>query len=321
MAGVGLLALLDDIASILDDVSLLTQITAKNTAGMLDDVSALTKVAAQKTAGVLGDDLALNAEQVSGVKSDRELPVVFSVFKGSLLNKAILVPAAIAISAFAPRLVTLLLMIGGAYLCFEGAEKLLRRFFSGRGKAQQEEKKLRSPEDARAEEKRKIRGAVRTDFILSAEIIVIALGTVPGDASLALRAAVLSAVGILMTVGVYGLVAAIVRLDDMGLYLLRKHPADGLGKTLGSFLLGLSPRLMRLLGVAGTLAMFLVGGGILMHGLPWLHPLSGVFSALPLPGVWNLFLNIGIGAVAGALIAALLLPISALLRRLRGTSQ
>ncbi len=318
MAGVGLLALLDDIASILDDVSVLTKIAAKNTAGMLDDVSTLTKVAAQKTAGVLGDDLALNAQQVSGVTADRELPVVFAVFKGSLLNKAILVPAAIAVSAFMPRLVTPCLMLGGAYLCFEGAEKVLHRFFSGPGKVKKEEKPVRTPVDAATEEKQKIRGAVRTDFILSAEIIVIALGTVPDDASLALRATVLSVIGVVMTVGVYGLVAGIVKLDDAGLLLLRKYPAGGLGKALGSFLLGLSPRLMRLLAVAGTIAMFLVGGGILAHGLPWLHPAVDAAAALPLPALWNMLLNLAVGAVAGCFLAALSAPVSRLLRRIKG---
>ena len=299
MAAVGLLALLDDIASILDDVSI------------------LAKVAAKKTAGVLGDDLALNTQQVSGVAADRELPVVFSVFKGSLVNKAILVPAAIVIGGFMPQFVMPLLMVGGAYLCFEGAEKVIHRFFSRHDKVHEEEKPVLTPENAAAEEKRKIRGAVRTDFILSAEIIVIALGTVPENASLALRATVLSLVGFGMTVGVYGLVAGIVKLDDAGLYCIRKRPLGRLGEVFGSFLLGLSPRLMRLLSVAGTVAMFMVGGGILTHGLPWMHLAVAAAAALPLPVLWNILLNLAVGIVAGCLLLVLAKPLSALLRRIK----
>ncbi len=290
-----MLALLDDIASILDDVAV------------------LTKVAAKKTAGVLGDDLALNAQQVSGVSADRELPVIFSVFKGSLLNKLILVPAAIAISAFVPRLVTILLMFGGAYLCFEGAEKVLHRFFGGHGESKKDDPP--APLDAATGEKQKIRGAVRTDFILSAEIIVIALGTVPDNASLALRTMVLGLIGFVMTVGVYGLVAGIVKLDDAGLHLLRKYPNSESGKFFGRFLLGLSPRLMRLLGALGTVAMFLVGGGILTHGLPFLSLAAASLAALPLPGLWSMLLNLVAGAVAGALLVALVGPLSRLLHR------
>ena len=316
MAGVGLLALLDDIASILDDVAVMTKVAAKNTAGMLDDVSTLAKVATKKTAGVLGDDLALNAQQVAGVSADRELPVIFSVFKGSLLNKLVLVPAAIAISAFIPWLVTPLLMIGGGYLCFEGAEKVLHRFFGEHGESKEEEP-VAEVKDAAAEEKRKIRGAVRTDFILSAEIVVIALGTLPEDAGLALRATVLSVISLIMTVGVYGLVAGIVKLDDAGLALLRRNPDGGVGKAAGDFLLGLSPRLMRLLGIAGTIAMFLVGGGIMAHGLPWLHPVFDGIAALPLPGVWEMLLNFLCGALSGGILVALVALSSRLLRRFR----
>jgi hypothetical protein len=235
----GLLALLDDITSI------------------LDDVSAMTKVAAGKTAGVLGDDLALNAQQVAEVRADRELPVVWAVAKGSALNKAILVPTALAISAFAPWLVTPLLMLGGAYLCFEGVEKLAHPWLH----ATPGPHAPPPSEDERA----KVRAAVRTDFVLSAEIIVITLGTVAGR-PLATQIGVMIGIAALMTVGVYGLVAGIVRLDDIGIYLSR-FP-DGARRRLGRAILAMTPYLMRTLSVVGTAAMFLVGGGILTHGFP-----------------------------------------------------
>jgi len=242
MAGASLLALIDDIASI------------------LDDVAAMTKVAAKKTAGVLGDDLALNAQQVSGVNADRELPVVWAVAVGSLKNKAILVPAALAISALLPWLVTPLLMLGGLYLCFEGVEKLAHTFLHGDGAGRAEE--------GAGDEVAKIKGAIRTDFVLSAEIIVIALGTV-ADKPFMTQAAVLVGIGLLMTVGVYGLVAGIVKLDDAGLHLAGR--ANVAARALGRFLLLLAPRLMKLLSVLGTAAMFLVGGSILAHGIPVVH--------------------------------------------------
>lgn len=280
MAGASLLTLLDDIASVLDDVAL------------------MTKMAAKKTAGVLGDDLALNAEQVSGVRAERELPVVWSVAKGSFRNKLILVPAAIAISALVPWLITPLLMLGGAYLCFEGAEKLAHKFLphadEGVGK---EEGAAVIPDDMHAFEQQKIKGAIRTDFILSAEIIVIALGTVQGS-SLGLQIAVVAGIALLMTVGVYGLVGFIVKLDDIGLHLLRKPDASSLRRLLGRALLVTAPRLMHLLAFVGTLAMFMVGGGILVHGWPFVHHLiEGVAGSLaPLAG----------GAVLAAVAPALL---------------
>ena len=246
-----LLALLDDIATVLDDVAV------------------LTKVAAKKTAGVLGDDLALNAQQVAGVSADRELPVVWAVCKGSFINKLILVPSALVISIVAPWLVTPLLMVGGAYLCFEGFEKLAHKFLH-RGQDQQaHEAKLMNAlldpaVDLVAVEKDKIKGAVRTDFILSAEIIAITLGTVQSS-PWTTQLSVLTGVALIMTVGVYGLVAGIVKMDDLGLYLLRK-PA-GLAQALGRGLLRTAPVLMKVLAVAGTAAMFLVGGGIVVHGL------------------------------------------------------
>ncbi|MDB5893357.1 MAG: hypothetical protein JWQ88_888, partial [Rhodoferax sp.] len=247
-----LLALLDDIATILDDVSL------------------LTKVAAKKTAGVLGDDLALNAQQVSGVKADRELPVVWAVCKGSFVNKLILVPAALAISALAPWAVTPLLMLGGAFLCFEGFEKLAHRFLHSPAEREAEKARLASAlsdpaVDLLALEKDKIKGAVRTDFILSAEIIAITLGTVQ-QSPFATQLAVLSGIAVIMTIGVYGLVAGIVKLDDAGLWLTRQR--GGAQQRLGRGILWVAPWMMKALSVAGTAAMFLVGGGILTHGVP-----------------------------------------------------
>ena len=243
----GLLALFDDITSI------------------LDDVSAMTKVAAVKTAGVLGDDLALNAQQVAEVRADRELPVVWAVAKGSVLNKAILVPMALAISAFIPWLVTPLLMLGGAYLCFEGVEKLAHPWLHGAAPRAAPGPHTPPPSH---DERAKVRAAVRTDFVLSAEIIVITLGTVAGR-PLATQIGVMIGIAALMTVGVYGLVAGIVRLDDIGLYL-SQFP-EGVRRRLGRAILAMAPYLMRTLSVVGTAAMFLVGGGILTHGFPGAH--------------------------------------------------
>jgi predicted DNA repair protein MutK len=250
-----LLALLDDIATILDDVSI------------------LSKVAAKKTAGVLGDDLALNAQQVSGIAAERELPVVWAVAKGSFINKAILVPAALAISAFAPWAVTPLLMVGGAFLCFEGFEKLAHKFLHSRSHEEAHEEELAhallNPAiDMRVIEKDKIKGAIRTDFILSGEIIVITLGIV-AQSEFIVQLGVLTGIAIVMTVGVYGLVAGIVKLDDFGLYLARRGSAAARG--IGAAILRAAPWLMKGLSVAGTAAMFLVGGGILVHGIAPLH--------------------------------------------------
>jgi predicted DNA repair protein MutK len=260
MAASSLLVLIDDIATVLDDVAL------------------MTKVAAKKTAGVLGDDLALNAQQVSGVRAERELPVVWAVAKGSFLNKLILVPAALAISAFIPWAVTPLLMIGGAYLCFEGFEKLAHKFLHSRaeddtGHAQLAEAVADPATDLVAFEKDKIKGAVRTDFILSAEIIAITLGTV-ADAPLMQQVIVLSGIAIVMTIGVYGLVGAIVKLDDGGLYLSELEGESGARRAqraIGRGVLVAAPFMMKSLSVIGTAAMFLVGGGILTHGIPAVH--------------------------------------------------
>lgn len=250
MAGINLLTLLDDITT------------------LLDDIATMSKVATKKTAGVLGDDLALNAQQVTGVTADRELPVVWAVAKGSFLNKAILVPGALLISVWLPWLITPLLIIGGLFLCFEGAEKVFARFLPHPEKEVDESQQL----DPAEYEEQKVKGAIRTDFILSAEIIVITLGTVAG-ATLVNQALVLCVIAVLMTIGVYGLVAGIVKLDDAGLYLLNqsKVSANKFKEMLGKGLLAAAPRLMQFLAFAGTVAMFLVGGGILSHGIELLH--------------------------------------------------
>ena len=262
MAGSSLLALIDDIASILDDVAV------------------LTKVATKKTAGVLGDDLALNAQQVSGVNPDRELPVVWGVAKGSMLNKVILVPAALAISALAPWAVTPLLMVGGAFLCYEGFEKLVHKFLHKEEATAHQAELLQALQDPNIDlvalERDKIKGAIRTDFILSAEIIVISLGTV-ADKPFMTQVSVLSLIAVLMTVGVYGLVAGIVKLDDLGLALSQR--ASALARSIGRGILRAAPLLMKFLAVAGTAAMFLVGGSILLHGLPPVHHLVQHWTA------------------------------------------
>jgi uncharacterized protein len=295
-----LLVLLDDIATI------------------LDDVATMTKVAAKKTAGVLGDDLALNAQQVTGVNADRELPVVWAVAKGSLLNKAILVPAALAISAFAPWAVTPLLMIGGAYLCFEGFEKLAHKFLHSQEEDQAHHdelvKAIANPQvDMAAYERDKVKGAIRTDFILSAEIIVIALGTV-ATASLQSQLAVLVAVSVAMTVGVYGFVAGIVKMDDAGLWLSRRDGAAG--QAVGRFLLAAAPQLMKLLSVLGTAAMFLVGGGILVHGIAPLH--HAIAHLAEGRGLLGAVLENGANAVIGVVAGALVLGAVMAVQKLRG---
>ncbi len=281
-------------------------------ATVLDDVSVMTKVAAKKTAGVLGDDLALNAEQVSGVKPDRELPVVWRVARGSALNKVILVPAALLISAFVPWAVTPLLMLGGAYLCYEGVEKIAHKFLH-REEVEADKARLKAAlgdprADLVAAEEDKIKGAIRTDFILSAEIIVISLGTV-ADQAFVTQLGVLLAIAAIMTVGVYGLVAGIVKLDDAGLALSRKTGA--VARAIGGGILSFAPWLMRFLSIAGTAAMFLVGGGIVSHGVPVLHHMSETLvdgmnqpgSTLTVMG-WNAAVGIALGVMVLALVTA-----------------
>ena len=307
MAGSSLLALLDDITT------------------LLDDISVMTKVATKKTAGVLGDDLALNAQQVSGIQPDRELPVVWAVAKGSLVNKAILVPAALGIAAFEAwlhgrghniPLITPLLMIGGAFLCYEGVEKLAHKFLHSRSEDARHHAELvhavaDESVDMVAFEKDRIKGAIRTDFILSAEIIVISLGTV-ADQPFMKQLGVLVAIAMIMTVGVYGLVGGIVKLDDLGLRLTR----EGAGKAsaaLGRGILALAPKLMKFLSVAGTAAMFLVGGGILVHGIGALHHWIEHYAHGPLGWLWSNLFNAAVGIAAGAVLVAVV----ALFSRLR----
>ena len=274
-------------------------------ATVLDDVSVLTKVAAKKTAGVLGDDLALNAQQVAGVKADRELPVVWAVCKGSFVNKLILVPAALLIGSFLPWAITPLLMVGGAFLCFEGVEKLAHKFLHKEehdAKVAQHVQAVADPAvDVVAAEKAKIKGAVRTDFILSAEIIVITLGTVGGQ-PFGTQVAVLSGIAIIMTIGVYGLVAGIVKLDDAGLWLTRR--ASAAQQAFGRGILVAAPWLMKALSVAGTAAMFLVGGGILVHGVPAFgHAVEAwAASAGALGTLGSMLVKAGVGIVAGAIV-------------------
>ncbi len=311
-----LFALLDDIATLLDDVAL------------------LTKIAAQKTAGVLGDDLALNAQQVSGVAADRELPVVWAVGKGSLVNKVILVPLAMVLSVTMPWLITPLLMLGGAYLCFEGFEKLAHSFLHRKDDpddlSEELMQALADPSvDLVALEKDKIKGAIRTDFVLSAEIIAITLGTVQNSVWTT-QLAVLSGVAVIMTLGVYGLVAGIVKIDDLGLYLSRL-PVQGSRwkQSFGLWLLDMAPWLMKTLSVVGTAAMFLVGGGILSHGLPFVHhatqALTDGFSAgvgaagAVLGPVVGLSLDLLVGLAAGALVLLLVTAVQKLLGRFKRT--
>lgn len=310
MAGSAFFALIDDIATVLDDVSL------------------MTKMAAKKTAGVLGDDLALNAQQVSGVRAERELPVVWAVAKGSLKNKAILVPAALAISAFIPWAVTPLLMLGGAFLCFEGFEKLAHKYLPHGPEHHEVAASVPDDIDPLAYEREKIGDAVRTDFILSAEIIAITLGTVAG-APLQQQITVLVGIALIMTAGVYGLVAGIVKLDDGGLYLLQNAGSGAFGRIragVGRAILAAAPKMMRSLTVIGTVAMFMVGGGILTHGLAPVHHaiehgadvmgtvalLGPLLGALTPPVANALF-----GVVAGAVVLVVVTLAQRLLALLR----
>lgn len=301
MAVSSLWVLIDDIATVLDDVSL------------------MTKVAAKKTAGVLGDDLALNAQQVTGVRADRELPVVWAVAKGSLMNKAILVPAALLISAFIPWAVIPLLMLGGAYLCFEGFEKLAHKFLHGKDEdeaqhAARKEAVADANVDLVAFEKAKIKGAVRTDFILSAEIIAITLGTV-ADAPLTQQIIVLSGIAVVMTIGVYGLVGGIVKLDDLGLWLTKKGSA--VARSIGNGILWAAPYMMKSLSVIGTVAMFLVGGGILVHGVEPLHHAIEAFSEGRGGVLTGGLINGVLGVVAGAVVLAVVSVVGKIWRAVR----
>ncbi|MFD1802597.1 DUF808 family protein [Mixta tenebrionis] len=299
MAGSSLLTLLDDIAT------------------LLDDISVMGKIAAKKTAGMLGDDLSLNAQQVTGVKANRELPVVWGVAKGSFLNKLILVPLALLISAFAPWAITPLLMIGGAYLCYEGVEKVLHSLHHDKTAETPQARQLRLKklieQDPVGYEKKKIKGAVRTDFILSAEIVTITLGVV-SEATLLDQILVLAGIAIVVTIGVYGIVAAIVKLDDLGYWLSEKKAtaAQAIGKTL----VAAAPWLMKILTVVGTLAMFLVGGGIIVHGVPLLHHAIAHYSE-GFSGLVTMLLENGANLVVGFIIGSIVLLVVNLIARLR----
>ncbi|WP_367104520.1 DUF808 domain-containing protein [uncultured Psychrobacter sp.] len=304
MAGASLLTLLDDISVILDDVSV------------------MTKVAAKKTTGVLADDLALNAEQVTGVKANRELPVVWAVAKGSFINKLILVPAALLISTIYPPLVTFLLMCGGLYLSYEGAEKVIHRFWPHL-LPHDEEQSARLQANADnvdlvALEKNKIKGAVRTDFILSAEIIVIALGSAAASgATLLEKSLVLSIVAVAITVGIYGLVAGIVKIDDLGLHLMEK--TGEFTQKVGKILFTSAPKLMKFLSIAGTIAMFLVGGGILVHGIGFLD--HGVEDLAHLTGIFESLTTMLLNGVVGFVIGAITVAIFTIIGKMRGNDE
>lgn len=312
MAGSSLLLLIDDITTV------------------LDDVAAMSKVAAKKTTGVLGDDLALNAQQVSGVRAERELPVVWAVAKGSFKNKLILVPSALTLSAFAPWSITPILMVGGAYLCYEGFEKIAHSLLASQHEEEAHAHELHdallNPDiDLVALEEEKIKGAIRTDFVLSAEIIVIALGTVATQPLLS-QASVVSAIAVVMTVGVYGFVALIVKLDDMGLYLVQKAPegkSGAMNRIVGNALLAFAPKLMKILTVVGTIAMFLVGGSILAHGIPdmhhWVEEIIKSIETIPLAGntlgwLTPIVMDGIVGIIAGGVVMGVVEVISKIVR-------
>ena len=306
MAGANLLSLLDDIAVILDDVAV------------------MTKLATKRTAGVLGDDLALNAQQVTGVSANRELPVVWAVAKGSALNKVILVPIALAINVFLPGYVTTgLLMVGGAFLCFEGAEKVVHKLFHKKEERDEHDALLEAAHDAKIDlvafERDKIKGAIRTDFILSAEIIVISLGAMVEknpDTTVGLKLATLIAISVIMTVGVYGLVAIIVKLDDAGLYLSQRESAAAQG--FGKFILFFAPLLMKTLGIVGTIAMFLVGGGIIAHGTPPIHHFVQPYEEA---GLLSWIVPPLINGITGLITGLIILAIVSGVQRARGKKQ
>ncbi|PSV26420.1 MULTISPECIES: DUF808 domain-containing protein [unclassified Photobacterium] len=300
MAGASLLTLLDDIATVLDDVAV------------------MTKVAARKTAGVLGDDLALNAQQVTGVRAEREIPVVWGVAKGSFKNKLILVPAALLISVIAPWLIQPMLLLGGLFLCFEGVEKIVEKLFHSEANTEDKVDVLaQSDVDIAEYEKEKIKGAIRTDFVLSAEIIVISLGVVQ-DHPFLTQAIVVSVIAAVMTAGVYGLVAGIVKLDDAGLYLVNHSEQASLKNRFGSLLVNIAPYLMKALAFVGTIAMFLVGGGIVVHTLPHSHEIvENIVQAVNLPGSASILpplMNGIVGVIAGAAVVAVV----TLINKIRG---
>ncbi|MBF7687331.1 DUF808 domain-containing protein [Acinetobacter rathckeae] len=301
MAG-SLLLLLDDIATVLDDVAV------------------MSKTAAKQTAGVLGDDLALNAQQVTGVSADRELPVVWKVAKGSFYNKCILVPLALLISVFIPWLITPLLVIGGLFLCYEGVEKVMHMFMH-KASSEKTQTQGNQPQDLASYENEKVKGAIRTDFILSAEIIVITLGTV-ATAPLIDKIIVMSIISVAMTIGVYGFVALIVKIDDFGLFLQKKTAIWQ--QKIGQLLLAFAPKLMKTLSVVGTVAMFLVGGGIIAHAVPAVHHFTehNTESLGQIPNVGFIIgslvptgVNLVLGVVAGAVVVLLVMLVQKIFKK------
>ncbi len=269
-------------------------------AALMDDVAVMSKVAAKKTAGILGDDLAVNAEKSSGFVSSRELPVLWAIGKGSLLNKIIILPLAFLLSAFWPQGVIIILVLGGMYLAYEGAEKIYEYFFHRKEKHTDiaEEIKL-SAEEILTVEKGKIKSAIVTDFILSVEIVIIALGTVV-DESLSIQIMVVSLIALLATAGVYGIVAVIVRMDDLGLAILRRTKKErGLKYFIGKALVNALPWVIKSLTVIGTVALLLVSGGIFVHNIDFFHHILEIW-----PSILKDF-TIGLGAGVGCLVVFL----------------
>jgi predicted DNA repair protein MutK len=275
----GIFAILDDVAT------------------LLDDAAAMSKVAAKKTAGLLGDDLAVNAEKATGFHASRELPVIWAITKGSFLNKVIILPVAFLLSAFVPWLIVPILLIGGAYLCYEGAEKVYEWFVKHEIK-EVAAKETGDPKEILQREAVKIKGAIRTDFILSIEIIIVTLGTVI-DSSLTIQILVVTLIALLATVGVYSLVALLVRMDDAGRHLIAVSSSmeEGFGarsmRTGGGLLVAALPKVIRVLGVIGTLAMLLVGGGMFVHNIDALHHLLEALPAL----LGELIIGLAVGAL------------------------
>jgi predicted DNA repair protein MutK len=262
----------------------------------MDDVAVASKIATRKTAGILGDDLAVNAEKATGFLASRELPVLWAITKGSFVNKLIIVPIALLLNAFLPILIKYILILGGAYLAYEGAEKVIHYLFHRKKEGHEviEEQALEGEEA----EKVKIRSAITTDFILSVEIVIIALGTVLEE-TLAIQILTVSVVAILATVGVYGIVALIVRMDDAGHSLIKRSGDKGFASTLGHLLVKSLPIVIKALGIIGTVALLLVAGGIFVHNIDYLHHL--------LPNIPSIVKEFAIGLIAGMLVLGLVL--------------
>jgi predicted DNA repair protein MutK len=295
----GFYALFDDIATILDDV-----------ASMSKDVASITKVAGKKTSGILGDDLAVNAEKASGFASTRELPILWSIAKGSFLNKLIILPLIFLLSAFLPWIITPLLLIGGTYLAYEGAEKIFEFFFHTSPKKDKLKEIAKTEDEILIYEKKKVKSAILIDFILSIEIIIIALDTVI-EQNLQTQIIVVSIIAILATIGVYGLVALIVRLDDFGFKLiqLNSHKEKSFIKSIGQFLVNALPYVIKSLNVIGTIAMLLVAGGIYLHKIEIIHEL---FHTLP-----ELLSTFIIGLVVGFVILPIILLTTSLIKKIK----